>query len=164
MLLYDAQARNNLSNIIASLDNVLGDVRDETGTLGKLVKDDKLYRSLTTDIAGAASLLRSLLEELKTGEGLLSKMMRKEASKPLHDDLASAIHNFSEAAIKLNHVAEKIDSGQGTLGKMINDPSFYDDLVDIMRGAKKSWFLKRWLASIKKKGEKEREGKVEEEE
>jgi len=146
MLLYDKQTKDNLAGVISSLERIMAGIQDGTGTLGKLVKDDALYERLAIDIGESARLLKSLLASLQSGEGVLPRLLSKEGSGEMLDDLTTAIHS-------LNSVAQKIDSGDGTLGKLINDPSIYDDLADLLRGAKKSWFVKRLV----KKGRKEAE-------
>lgn len=155
MLLYDDSTKTNLSDIVASIDRFMAGINEGQGTLGKLVKDERLYEGLVADIGASARLLRSLLSEMQSGEGLFARMLNKETAEPLLKDLSSAMRNLDDAAQKLNSVSQKIDSGQGTLGKLINDPSIYDDLADILRGAKKSWFIKRWIKSAQKKGAKE---------
>ena len=144
MLIYDEKTRDSLAGVISSLDGIMEGIQGGTGTLGKLVKDDTLYERLAIDIGESARLLKSLLASLQSGEGALPKLLSKEGSGEILDDLTAAIHS-------LNSAAQKIDSGEGTLGKLINDPSIYDDLADLLRGAKKSWFVKRLV----KKGQKE---------
>ena len=147
MLLYDNQTRDNLAGVISSLDGIMAGIEAGTGTLGRLVKDDTLYERLAIDIGESARLLKSLLVSLQSGEGILPKLLSKEGSGEMLDDLTAAIHS-------LNSVAQKIDSGDGTLSKLINDPSIYDDLADLLRGAKKSWFVKRLVKKGRKEAEK----------
>ena len=152
MLLYDSKTRDSLASVISSLDGIMASIQGGTGTLGKLVKDDTLYERLAVDIGESARLLKSLLASLQSGEGILPKLLSKEGSGEMLDDLTAAIHS-------LNSVAQKIDSGEGTLGKLINDPAIYDDLADLLGGAKKSWFVKRLVKKGKKEAEKRAERK-----
>jgi len=156
MLLYDKKTRQNVGRILSSFEDVATGIRKGTGTLGKLVKDETLYSRLANDLGESASLLRSLLQQLSSGKGLLPKIISGKESKRMLDDLSAATHDFRQASLRLKNVVQKIDSGQGTLGKLINDPSIYNDLADILRGAKQSWFFKRWIKSALKKGEKQR--------
>ncbi|RLC47017.1 MAG: hypothetical protein DRH70_04285 [Candidatus Coatesbacteria bacterium] len=151
MLLYDRNTRDNVAGVISSLDRIMAGIQDGTGTIGKLVKDDTLYERLAVDLGDAARKLNSLLDTFQSGEGLLPKLLSKESSARMVENLTSAIENLNEASAKLNSVAHKIDSGQGTLGKLINDPTVYDDLSDLFKGAKKSWFISHLI----KKGKKE---------
>ncbi|HUT04491.1 MAG TPA: MlaD family protein [bacterium] len=166
MLLYDRNTRDNLAGVISSLDRIIAGIQGGTGTLGKLVKDDALYERLAVDIGDSARSLNSLLATLQSGEGLLPKLISKEGSAKMVEDLTGAIRSLNEASATLNSVAHKIDSGQGTLGKLINDPLIYDDLRDLLKGAKKSWFIRHLIKKGKKESEKRKKqaGKEEPEE
>ena len=153
MLLYDNKARDKVAGLLSSLDGIMAGIQGGSGTLGKLVKDDALYERLASDVGESARLLKSLLVTLQSGEGLLPKLLSEEDSGQMLNDMSAAMRNLDEAAAKLNSAAQKIDSGQGTLGKLINDPAVYDDLLNLLRGAKKSWFVRHLI----KKGEKEAE-------
>ena len=52
--------------------------------------------------------------------------------------------DLSRIAASLARVAEKIDGGEGTAGKLINDPSVYEAIDDILVGIDESKPLK-WL-------------------
>ncbi|MBN1594245.1 MAG: MCE family protein [Candidatus Coatesbacteria bacterium] len=150
LLLYDSETRDNLAGIISSLDGIMAGIQAGKGSIGKLVKNDVLYERLAVDVGESARLLKSVLETIQSGEGLIPKLLNKEGSGEMLNELEMAIHN-------LNSVAQKIDSGEGSLGKLINDPEIYDDLVDLLRGAKKSWFIKRLVKKGKKKAEESEE-------
>src|SRR5947208_1203716 len=47
-----------------------------------------------------------------------------------------------QAALQdLKNVAEKLDRGEGTLGKLVNDPSLYHEAKALVGGARRSWLL-----------------------
>jgi len=50
--------------------------------------------------------------------------------------------NLDRAISDLAEVAAKLDRGQGTLGKLVNDPSLYHDTKALLGGARKSWLLR----------------------
>ena len=73
-----------------------------------------------------------------SGSGLLPKLVRdEEFAKELMKDL-------SRISRSLASVAEKLDRGDGTAGKLVNDPSVYEAIDDILVGVNESKFL-RWL-------------------
>jgi predicted Zn finger-like uncharacterized protein len=53
--------------------------------------------------------------------------------------------NLDRAAADLAEVAAKINRGDGTLGKLVNDPALYHDTHALVGRARKSWLL-RWFA------------------
>jgi len=50
--------------------------------------------------------------------------------------------NLDRAISDLADVAAKLDHGQGTLGRLVNDPSLYHDAKALIGGARKSWMLR----------------------
>lgn len=56
-----AQAVKNMESTLASLDKVMADINSGKGTMGKLMKDEKLY----TNLSGASKELELLLQDLR---------------------------------------------------------------------------------------------------
>ena len=75
---------------------------------------DDVKKSLKSALAEINSLLESLKQKTGKGEGLL--LSRRQS-----DDLSQILKSARS-------VLEKIDSGQGTLGALINDPELYNRL------------------------------------
>jgi uncharacterized phage infection (PIP) family protein YhgE len=69
--------------------------------------------------------LINLSEQLKKTAGTTDDKINKIAS-----GLIENTDKLSQLFDKLNGVAEKISTGQGTFAKMLNDPEFYDALTD----------------------------------
>jgi len=92
------------NDLITLVSSVADDVKDITakirkgeGTLGKLVYDDTLYNDA-----------RDVVHELKVAV----------KDRNLLENLENSMEN-------LNQVSEKINSGEGTLGKLVNDDTLY---------------------------------------
>jgi phospholipid/cholesterol/gamma-HCH transport system substrate-binding protein len=121
------QGENNLKEMMANftetsktLNRVAKNLSEGQGTLGKLLKDDGLYREVTgvvRQVRAAVTNLTEFSEKLSKGQGTLAKLAN---DKGLYDQAQQAI-------TRLNNVAKKIDSAEGTLGKLVNDKSLYDD-------------------------------------
>lgn len=121
------EGENNLKAMIANftetsktLNRVAKSLSDGQGTLGKLLKDDGLYRDVqgvVREVRGAVSNLSAFSEKLTKGEGSIAKLAN---DKSLYDQAQQAI-------TRLNRMAQKIDQAEGTLGKLINDKSLYDE-------------------------------------
>lgn len=109
------------------------------GTLGKLMASDtKLYDNLDAMIANAKEISACL----KEGKGLLGRLLATD--DPLAGELESSLAAFKKACASfdardtfasanklletLNSVADKLKAGEGTLGKLIADPSLYDEV------------------------------------
>jgi len=127
---------------------LLQEVRQGKGTLGKLVTDDRLYNELNnfvdtaeevtrginagrgtlgrlaTNDAAARSLEQSLAnlqkvtERIRSGEGSLGQLVSNDA---LAKSVTSATNN-------LDAITGRINRGEGTAGKLLTDQQLYDRL------------------------------------
>jgi phospholipid/cholesterol/gamma-HCH transport system substrate-binding protein len=121
------EGENNLKDMIANftetsktLNRVAKSLADGQGTLGKLLKDDGLYREVqgvVREVRGAVTNLTAFSEKLTKGEGTIAKLAN---DKGLYEQAHQAI-------TRLNRVAKKIDEAEGTLGQLVNDKSLYTD-------------------------------------
>ncbi|MBL7716740.1 MAG: MCE family protein [Bdellovibrionales bacterium] len=112
-----------------------------------LTKGDQLMVNLN----GIASSLDRILKSFeaanrsdKTFEGLA------QTAK----NLASATHKLDNSTLKnLNGILEKINSGTGTLGALINDPSLYYDARALLGGANRNRIVRNLVRQTIKDGE-----------
>ena len=74
--------------------------------------------------------------------------------------MAGDLHRISSS---LSSILGKIDRGEGTLGGLVNDPSVYQSLQDIVAGLQKSRTGKMLMRHYGKKGAKEKEKEQEQE-
>jgi phospholipid/cholesterol/gamma-HCH transport system substrate-binding protein len=82
--------------------------------------------------------LSTFTSSLQTGEGLVPRLLNDKA----YGD--QALTEFSALVHQLNEVVTKINTGGGTAGKLISDPSMYESINDILIGINESKLL-RWL-------------------
>ncbi|MCK5879635.1 MAG: MCE family protein [Holophagae bacterium] len=137
----------SLDNISCDLTRILDNVNNGKGTVGLMLKDQEFANRVQADSLAA-------LEGLSTLGKILSKSSEKSmAALALQDeetgkDLKAAIHH-------LRSILEKIDNGEGTMGKLVNDASLYDNADQVFKGAKKSAITRTVIKHYRKKGEKE---------
>lgn len=127
------EGENSLKEMIANftaasqtLNRVAKGMERGEGTLGKLLKDDGLYRDVqgvVREVRGAVHNLTAFSEKLTKGEGTIAKLAN---DKGLYEQAQQAI-------TRLNRVAAKIDQAEGTLGKLVNDKTLYDDAKKALR-------------------------------
>lgn len=111
--LYDEM--KGLSN---KANDIADQIRSGQGTLGSLVYDDAVIkdsRKMLEDIQRAAKEIEAAFGENREGLRTLVASLSESGPK-----IEQAINN-------LNEVSRKINSGDGTIGKLVNDPSLYDD-------------------------------------
>lgn len=152
-LLNDAAMGVKLENTVTRLDRLLESAERGDGALSMLLTDtaqkERLARSLES-IERSAANLESVSAELKGTSGLLPRLVNdKEYGEALTTELKSLVEN-------LNRVAEKLDRGEGSAAKIINDPQLYQAMKDIVVGVNESAILRRLIQNRQKKGAEKR--------
>ena len=114
------EGKNNLKETFTNVRKTTEDVRSITlgltqgeGTVGKLIKDDTLYRDMQATVSG----LKDTVTHIQEGHGTLGKFLKDE---DLYRDTQKTLTS-------LQKVAGKIESGEGTLGKLVNDETLYKE-------------------------------------
>ena len=54
----------------------------------------------------------------------------------------SGVMQIAQASARLNSILSKVDQGEGSLGLMLNDPTLYEDLKQLVGGAQRSLVLR----------------------
>ncbi|HVN07317.1 MAG TPA: MlaD family protein, partial [Bryobacteraceae bacterium] len=111
-----AQSANliaTLQDISKRADAMLTDIDAGKGNLGKLLRDDELYKRLN-NIAGEG---QQLLADVRNGKGTLSKL--------IYDD--SLYQEIREPIKRIDAMLADLQQGQGTAGKLLKDPQVYDE-------------------------------------
>ena len=143
-----------LSKLSDQLNEIVKNVRDGKGTVGRLFNDESLYNNLNATINDAESLAR----QIKSGKGSAGRFIYDEALYNNANDVATNLKKMSEDLRagrgtagkffasdemynKINHIADRVNNsmnhideiiaglnaGQGTLGKLIKDEGIYND-------------------------------------
>ena len=143
MLSSDTTLWDGVETTATNLAAITTDLRQGRGTVGKLMTDDSVHENLKKTLASAAEISR----RLENSEGLLGKMLSKD--DPVYDDFSAAVKSFRKAGesldtgaivtsatnllANLNSVAVKLDKGEGTLGKLINDKTVHEEIEGLTR-------------------------------
>lgn len=101
--------------LIDELAGVIVDVKAGKGTLGQLIYDDKFINNLS----GAISKIDRTLTQLGN------------AATDVTGSVSSFADTAKNLASKVRGIAENIESGKGTLSRLINDDSLYRELAGL---------------------------------
>ncbi|HEY4640087.1 MAG TPA: MlaD family protein [Thermoanaerobaculia bacterium] len=148
-LVYDDefadQLKTSLSSSATSLAAITGKVQKDldsgNGALPALLSDPegkkKVY-DLVENLKTTSSNLALFSASLKEGQGLVPRLLN---DKQYGDQ---ALTEFQQLVHQLDETVKKINTGEGTAGKIINDPTVYESINDILIGINESKML-RWL-------------------
>jgi len=142
---YGKETGDSLQAAIRSVENVFGKIdeglRSNDGVLAALLSDPegkkKVY-TLLDNLTTAAGSLGSAVGQLEKGNGTLAILLRDEK---FAKEFTQNLRSFSKS---LDSIGRKLDSGQGTAGKLINDPAIFDAANHLVIGIDESRLL-RWL-------------------
>jgi len=95
------------------VDGLLAGVEAGNGNLGKLLKDEELYKTINaiTDEG------KKLLVDVRTGKGTLSKLIYDDQ---LYQEVRAPLQ-------RVDAILAGVQAGQGTVGKALKDPALFDE-------------------------------------
>ena len=117
------EAGPKLNQVLTSLQEITDKIKRGEGTVGKLVADDSLYKQA-----------QEIAASLRTASEKLAKILG-ENEADIRGTMAAVkdvAPQFKEAVASLTSIARKIEKGEGTIGKLVNDPALYEDLKKAM--------------------------------
>jgi phospholipid/cholesterol/gamma-HCH transport system substrate-binding protein len=104
---------------------------------------DPAYKPVAQDIQVVARNFRDVSEKLANGEGLLGSLLTGDGD----GGLGPAAADFKVAMANLRAVSERLKSGDGTVGALLEDPTVYENLVQFLEGARRSYLLRALIRS-----------------
>jgi phospholipid/cholesterol/gamma-HCH transport system substrate-binding protein len=142
---YSKQLTGSLSATAASLQSLVGDVqttfKSGNGMVPALLNDPegkKKVFTLIDNLNTTSQNLAAFSATLQNGQGLVPRLLN---DKEYGDQM---LGEFTGLLGQLNQSVAKINNGEGTAGKLINDPSVYESINDILIGINESKLL-RWI-------------------
>ena len=144
LLSTDDTVYNDIKRTASTAGEVADRIRAGEGTMGKILStNDVIYVDLRKMIANATEIS----DRLRSGEGVMGRLLAKE--DPLADELEKSVAAFRKACesfdgetamdranellVNLNTVAARLKDGEGTLGRLVNDPSLYDEVQGVTK-------------------------------
>ena len=100
-----------LSKLSDEINNIVLDVKNGKGTMGRLFSDEALYNNLNATIRETEDVMR----EIRSGRGSAGRFINDPA---LYD-------NANEITLQLRRIANDLQAGRGTAGKLLTDDELY---------------------------------------
>jgi phospholipid/cholesterol/gamma-HCH transport system substrate-binding protein len=141
-LLNDRAMADQLAASLDRFQTLLDKAQDGPGLLPALLNDPAPRAQFTETLASlqkVAQDLQGFTADLQSNDdALLQRLIKdKEYGREVTEQLRQFVKN-------LNEVSAKLDRGEGTAAKLLNDPRIYDAVNDIIVGVNQSRVL-RWL-------------------
>jgi phospholipid/cholesterol/gamma-HCH transport system substrate-binding protein len=108
-----AEVAQNLDVLSKQLGEIVEEVHEGRGTIGKLLTDQTLYNHMNDTLANADEIITAA----RNGQGTVGKLL-------VSDELYNKVN---ASAAQVDAVLTDIRAQKGTLGKFIYDPAVYDN-------------------------------------
>lgn len=126
------QGGNRFAEIAANMERV-------TAMLVEMLKENRAnMRTSSNEIASLTSSLNRDVPVLVSQLTEFSKALREMAEanrgnlKEISTRMAALSRNFEETSVSFNAIAAKVNDGQGTIGKLINEPDTVNKVNEVL--------------------------------
>jgi phospholipid/cholesterol/gamma-HCH transport system substrate-binding protein len=103
-----------LQTILKRVENIVIEIEDGKGTIGKFLRDESLYNNLN----GTIDEMKKLVAAFNNPNSSLGRLINE-------DDLYTDIRGTMG---KVNQLVDGLNAGEGTAGKFLKDDALYEDL------------------------------------
>ena len=105
------EVAQRLSKLSEQLSNMVKDVKDGKGTVGRLFSDEALYNNLNATVREVEDVMR----QVRSGNGSAGRFINDPA----------LYNNANEIAVELKAIAADLRAGRGTAGKLLTNDELY---------------------------------------
>ena len=150
LLLKDPEFANSLRTRLDTITLNLAEISTRTknaeGLLPMLLSDEELKTEVRTKMLALLNDSGQYVNDLTQSKGLLHKMTADEA----YGERISA--NIEKITTHLASILEKIDQGDGTAALLLNDPSLFQGIYEVVYGLQHSGISKWYIQRKQRKG------------
>lgn len=108
------------------------------------LEDGKVLENFETTMAN----IREISDKVNSGDGTIARLINDPALYEEVNEIAREVKialierellkNIEESVANLNQVSLKINEGDGTIARLINDPALYDDASELLADLKRT--------------------------
>jgi phospholipid/cholesterol/gamma-HCH transport system substrate-binding protein len=120
-----------IKKISVPANEILDKANRGDGTLGRVINDESLYKSLDSAVAetrDTMTRLQDTIDKINKGQGTAGKLVNDPA---LYDSL-------NKTVAQLEAISGDIKAGRGSAGKFVNDEAFYNETKNTVTELRKS--------------------------
>lgn len=154
----EEETLGRLTRTLDRADVLLKDVKEGPGLLHTLIYDRE-GAELMARLGRTSERLDALVRSVQEGQGLVPSLLFDPERVKVLDDLQAAAAGLRALTGDLQTVVTRLRQGEGTLGALLEDPTVYEDLSALLRGANRSLILRSLIRSTREDGAIEKKDK-----
>ncbi len=150
-VLFQRDSGKSVRSLLAAMD-ALGRAAEKPGPSDGLLPTllfDPEYKDVARDLRMLTRNFRDVSERLAHGQGLLGGLLKDDGDASLEQ----AATDFRVAMANLRAVSDRLRAGEGTMGALFADPTVYENLVQFLEGARRSFLLRSLIRSTIQSGD-----------
>ena len=152
-MVHDEKLANQLASSIGKLETVMAQAERGDNLAAALLRSPTTradFEATLAEAKQAAAALRQWTAAVESTDSVANRLLTDQG-------MGERVGRDLEAIVRdLASVASKLDRGEGSASKLINDPLIYDAVNDIIVGVKESKMLRWLIRNRQKKGIKTR--------
>jgi phospholipid/cholesterol/gamma-HCH transport system substrate-binding protein len=152
-VLLSPESGKSMRSLLAAMDalsRTASKLESRDNLISALLYDPQ-YKAVADDLRAVAHNFRDVSERVAQGQGLLGQLTR-DGADGAGGSLGEATTDFRIAMANLRAVTERLKAGEGTVGALLEDPTVYENLVQFLEGARRSFLLRTLIRSTIESG------------
>lgn len=135
-MLIESEKVADLDRLINQFSGVAADIKTVSAALREALGSEEGEQSLKEIVANIRELSRNLNVAVKDNRENFTKTVAnmEEASSSLKTDLPKLLESLNRTSEKLEAIATKVEKGEGTLGKLVQEEGVYNKLDSALEG------------------------------
>lgn len=148
---FAEDVRKTVENITADWEEIVEPLKSGDGIAPMLMADAEFRDQVRDKVNRLLDELQAAATNFNESRGLYYKMTQDEEYAERVAD------NIEKSTYHLASILEKLDEGQGSAGLLINDPTLYQGLYEVVYGVQHSGITKWFVQRKRRQGQKELE-------
>lgn len=130
--IFDPTTKNNLQQVIANINKTTASLAVSSASLQAMLNQQT--GTITQSMSNVASFTKNLSDNNDKVTRMLGNV-EKTTDNLAKADIAGSVDKLKNTIAGLNGVLEKLNSTEGSMGKLMNDKTLYDNLTNTVRSA-----------------------------